>query len=512
MQSNQKLHNVPEFTVSEVSHALKNLVEENFAYVRVKGELSGVKFAGSGHMYGVLKDDKSVIDAVCWRGNVSKLTTRPEDGLEVVCIGRLTTYPGRSKYQIIIESMELAGQGALLKMIEERKKKLAAEGLFDQNRKKQLPFLPRHIAVITSPTGAVIRDILHRISDRFPTHVQLFPVQVQGDEAAQQITNAFRMIESLQHQDDLPVPDLVILARGGGSIEDLMAFQEEEVVRAVADCKIPIISAIGHETDISLTDFAADYRAPTPTGAAEKAVPQRQDLIYQISEYDHRLKQASLRLLEQKSNEMLQLARLLPKPHMLIEELTQKLDDRVERFSLAVKSYFDTQQYKLQSLEITWSNLKNYIAQLDTSLMQNAYALQQNLLSILNRKEQAVLPLVIYPERLLRVVEQSEQQISVTMTMLSNYMKQAYTSSEQKLESLSKLLESYSYQKILHRGFALIQDEQTGKTIHSVSMLDKPKPISIHLKDGKVKGDFSSQKKTSPSKKKTDQDQQPKLF
>ncbi len=246
--------NLPEYTVSELSAALKRAVEQGFSYVRVRGEVSGFKRHSSGHCYLALKDAEAVLDAVCWRGTSLKLAVKPEDGMEVVCTGRLTTYPGRSKYQLVIETMELAGIGALLKMLEERRKRLAAEGLFAEERKKKLPFLPEVIGVVTSSTGAVIRDILHRLSDRFPRRVLLWPVAVQGEGAAEQVARAIEGFNKLAPDGRVPQPDLVIVARGGGSLEDLMAFNEEIVVRAAAASQIPLISAVGHETDTTLID------------------------------------------------------------------------------------------------------------------------------------------------------------------------------------------------------------------------------------------------------------------
>jgi exodeoxyribonuclease VII large subunit len=271
--------NAAPFTVSELSGKLKRLVEGEFGHVRLRGEISGYKRAASGHVYLCLKDDAAVIDGVMWKGQAAQLPFAPQDGIEVIATGRLTTYPGRSKYQIVIEALELAGEGALMALFEKLKAQLGAEGLFDTSRKKKLPFLPRTIGVVTSPTGAVIRDILHRLEDRCPTHVIVWPVQVQGPTAAGQIAAAVRGFDALPGNGPVPRPDLVIVARGGGSIEDLWAFNEEVVVRAIAACSIPIISAVGHETDTGLSDYAADLRAPTPTAAAEIAVPVRADLI-----------------------------------------------------------------------------------------------------------------------------------------------------------------------------------------------------------------------------------------
>src|SRR5687767_13330333 len=275
--------NAPALTVSELSGALKRSVEDAFSHVRVRGEVSGFKRVASGHCYLTLKDDRACIDGVIWKTSAAALAFRPEDGIEVIATGKLTTYPGRSKYQIVIDRMELAGEGALLALLERRRKALAAEGLFGADRKRKLPFLPRVIGVITSPTGAVIRDIIHRLEDRCPTHVIVWPVPVQGEGAAAKVAAAIRGFASLE-----PRPDLIIVARGGGSIEDLWAFNEEEVVRAAATSPIPLISAVGHETDTTLIDFASDRRAPTPTAAAEMAVPVRTELAAMLGELGQR--------------------------------------------------------------------------------------------------------------------------------------------------------------------------------------------------------------------------------
>lgn len=329
--------NLPEYTVSELSAALKRTIEQGFSYVRVRGEVSGFKRHGSGHLYLCLKDADAVMDAVCWRGTATKIAVKPEDGMEVVCTGRLTTYPGRSKYQLVIESMELAGVGALLKMLEDRRKRLAAEGLFDEDRKKPIPFLPRVIGVVTSPTGAVIRDILHRLNDRFPRHVLLWPVAVQGEGAAAQVAAAIEGFNRLQPGSKVPRPDLLIVARGGGSLEDLMAFNEEIVVRAAAASTIPLISAVGHETDTTLIDYASDRRAPTPTAAAEMAVPVRLDLLAELDAKAVRLVTGLARALAERRMRVEGLARGLPDPRNILDTATQRLDDRAERLRVGFR-------------------------------------------------------------------------------------------------------------------------------------------------------------------------------
>src|SRR6476659_8062174 len=279
---NEPRLNLPELTVSELSTALKRTIEDAYGYVRVRGELGNVKYHSSGHIYLDLKDDRACLAGIVWRTAAPRIKLKLEAGLEVVVTGRITTFPGQSKYQIVIETLEPAGLGALMALVEERKKKLAAEGLFDAARKQQLPFLPELIGVITSPTGAVIRDILHRLADRFPRHVLVWPVRVQGDGSAEEVAAAIRGFNALTVHGSIRRPELLIVARGGGSLEDLWSFNEEIVVRAAAASMIPLIAAVGHETDVTLIDFAADMRAPTPTAAAERAVPVRAELLVRV--------------------------------------------------------------------------------------------------------------------------------------------------------------------------------------------------------------------------------------
>ena len=318
--------NAPPLSVSELSGMLKRTVEDRFGHVRLRGEISGFKRAASGHLYLCLKDDNAVIDGVMWKGGAQRLAFAPQDGVEVIATGKLTTYPGRSKYQIVIERMELAGEGALMALLEKLKAKLAGEGLFAPERKKPLPFLPRTIGVVTSPTGAVIRDILHRLADRCPTQVLLWPVLVQGQGAAEQVARAVRGFSDMPADGALPRPDLVIVARGGGSIEDLWSFNEEIVVRAVAECSIPIISAVGHETDTTLCDYAADRRAPTPTAAAEMAVPVRAELLAGLTDMGLRAGRAVRRGAVQARERLDMQARLMPTPDTLLSPQRQRLD------------------------------------------------------------------------------------------------------------------------------------------------------------------------------------------
>ena len=327
--------NSPALSVSELSGALKRTIETAFGEVRVRGEISGFKRHASGHCYFTLKDENACIDAVIWRTNAAALAFRPEDGAEVIATGKLTIYPGRSKYQIVVERLELAGEGALLALLEKRRKTLAAEGLFDAERKRKLPFLPRVIGVVTSPTGAVIRDILHRLEDRCPTHVILWPVPVQGEGAAEKIAAAIRAFASIE-----PRPDLLIVARGGGSIEDLWAFNEEAVVRAAAESPIPLISAVGHETDTTLIDHAADLRAPTPTAAAELAVPVRSELFAELAELGHRAQHCLSRRAERARERLELTVSRWPRPETLLAPVAQRIDELGERLprSLAARA------------------------------------------------------------------------------------------------------------------------------------------------------------------------------
>ena len=323
-----------EWTVSEVSFAIKQLVEGAFGHVRIKGEIFGAKRADSGHWYLSLKDENSVLAAVCWRGVANALAVKIADGIEVIATGRITTFNGRSSYQLVIEKLELSGEGALLKLLEERKKKFLEEGLFDAAHKKKIPYLPRVIGVVTSPTGAVIRDIIHRIRDRFPVQIVVWPTPVQGEGAADKIAAAIKGFNALP--DDVAYkPDVLIVARGGGSLEDLWPFNEEAVVRAVYDSQIPLISAVGHETDTMLIDYAADVRAPTPTGAAEFAVPVKSEIYNGLLTSNLRLHNAVERYFSELRQYVEALGRGIPSLEQIVAENQQKLDDRSERLKLA---------------------------------------------------------------------------------------------------------------------------------------------------------------------------------
>ncbi len=432
----------PVYSVTELSGALKRVVEDAFGYVRVRGEISGFKRAASGHLYMALKDADANMDAVCWRGTAGRLDIEPEDGLEVIATGRVTTYAARSKYQLVIERLEIAGEGALLKMIEERRKRLAAEGLFDEDRKQALPYLPEVIGVVTSPTGAVIRDILHRLNDRFPRHVLLWSVLVQGTGAADQVAAAITGFNALQAGGDVPRPDLLIVARGGGSLEDLMAFNEENVVRAAAASEIPLISAIGHETDTTLIDFAADRRAPTPTAAAELAVPVRTELLAQVTDDGARLFGAMTRLLAGLGQQVSGLARGLPEPRRLLEAAMQRSDDWSERMAPAMARLVADRRQRVGEAARQLVRPGDYVA----------------------RKRQDLAVVIQSDERLERLGQA------------------IYRTRAQYLENTGKLLESYSYKGVLERGFVVVRDA-AGAPVTAAPMLSPGDEISLAFKD-----------------------------
>ncbi len=349
----------PIFSVSEISFEIKRFVETAFSKVKIKGEIFGAKRADSGHWYLSLKDENAVISAVIWRGVAFNLPIKPEDGLEVIATGKITTFSGKSSYQLVIEQMEVAGTGALLKLLEERKKQFAAEGLFDASHKKAIPFLPQTIGVVTSASGAVIRDIIHRVRDRFPTHILLWPTPVQGEGAAEKIATAIEGFNKLSANTSPRRPDVIIVARGGGSLEDLWPFNEECVIRAVYASEIPIISAVGHETDTMLIDFVSDKRAPTPTGAAEFAVPVKSDLTIQINNLGARLQNSSIRYITEKQNILSGLVRGIPNLEQILSEATQKFDDRISRLQNAFQNFIFNKRNMLNVIGLKPFYIKN---------------------------------------------------------------------------------------------------------------------------------------------------------
>ncbi|MFT8451591.1 MAG: exodeoxyribonuclease VII large subunit [Zymomonas mobilis] len=363
--------NVRAFSVSEISGALKRTVEDAFSHIRVRGEISGFTQAGSGHCYLALKDDKAVLDSVIWRGVVSRISFRPENGMEVIATGRLTTYAGRSRYQLVIEQLEIAGQGALMALLDRRRRMLAEEGLFNADRKRALPFMPKIIGVVSSPSGAVIRDILHRLADRCPTHVILWPVPVQGDQAAAKVAAAVRGFSALKAGDAIPRPDLLIVARGGGSLEDLWPFNEEILVRAVAESSIPVISAVGHETDTTLCDYAADLRAPTPTAAAELAVPVRSELVNGLNNLHLRMNNAIARHAKLSEERLEAVRQRLPDGERLLAPFIQLFDDRASQLERDISERMTHARHKLNF----------YAATLRPALLQARIAREQARLS-----------------------------------------------------------------------------------------------------------------------------------
>jgi exodeoxyribonuclease VII large subunit len=429
--------NLPEFTVAEISQAVKRTLEARFERVRVRGEISGFKRAASGHLYMTLKDEQAVLDAVCWRGVAGRLAVVPEDGLEVIATGRITSYPGRSKYQIVVESLELAGEGALLKLLEDRRKKLAAEGLFAEERKQPLPFLPEVIGVVTSPTGAVIRDIMHRLADRFPRRVLLWPVLVQGEGAAEQIAAAIEGFNALPEEGPVPRPDLLIVARGGGSLEDLWAFNEEIVVRAAAASHIPLISAVGHETDTTLIDHAADRRAPTPSAAAEIAVPVRRELIAETGELSRRLLAGLGRRLDELRTLVEGFARGLPRPERILEDASQRLDDRGERLATAIDRALKDRKQRIAELAAALPHPRQQLTLLGERLAGETQGLARA------------------GERLLRDPSRELARLDPG-PRLGRGVSRALETAHGDLAATARVLESVSYQKVLERGFAVV--------------------------------------------------------
>ena len=457
------LTNLPEFTVSEISQAVKRTLEGNFERVRVRGEISGFKRATSGHLYFALKDEEAKLDGVCWRGTAGRLAIAPEDGLEVIATGRISSYPGRSSYQLIIESLELAGEGALLKLLEERRKKLTAEGLFDPARKQALPFLPQVIGVVTSPTGAVIRDILHRLRDRFPRHVLIWPVLVQGEGAKDQIAAAIAGFNAIVPGGKIPRPDLLIVARGGGSLEDLWAFNEEIVVRAAAESRIPLISAVGHETDTTLIDFAADVRAPTPTAAAEMAVPVRAELLADVLQDGARLARALRRLSEEARLRLEALSRGLPRPGQLIAEKAQGLDGWIDRLLNARIGYFERRREAVAS---AFANLRTPRQQIEAQRLGLAHAgerLASAMRAALKDRSQRLSLARLDRDRLVQ--------------MLARF--------RERLEGVGQLLESLSYERVLSRGFALVRDA-AGLPVLAAAAVQPGAALEIQFTDGAV--------------------------
>jgi exodeoxyribonuclease VII large subunit len=435
-----KTPNVTEFTVSEISFALKRTLEDSFGHVRVRGEISGFRGPhSSGHCYFSLKDQGARIDAVIWRSAFMRLKSRLQEGLEVIATGKITSYPGKSSYQIIVENLEPAGAGALMALLEERRRKLAAEGLFDVERKRAIPFLPRLIGVVTSPTGAVIRDILHRLNDRFPRHVMVWPVRVQGETSAAEVAAAIRGFNAMARK-----PDLLIVARGGGSLEDLWGFNEEIVVRAAAESTIPLISAVGHETDWTLIDHVADMRAPTPTAAAERAVPVRADLLMQVASLSARHDRCFKRLMDERRTRVRSAARALPRPDDILALARQRSDSISGRLKAALSrnTLLHRRDFESWAARLTPVPLRRNLAEHRRILARHGAQL---------------------PRGLSRLIEQRRAAIAGT----------------------GKLLASLSYKSVLQRGYALVRNE-VRIPLHAASQVKPGQELRIEFHDGEV--------------------------
>ncbi|MGI9498488.1 MAG: exodeoxyribonuclease VII large subunit [Geminicoccaceae bacterium] len=493
--------NIAEFTVSELSGALKRTIEDAYGYVRVRGEISGFKRAASGHLYFALKDERALIDGVCWRGTAGKLGFQPEDGLEVVASGRITTYAGRSKYQIVIDRLEPAGAGALMALLEERKKKLAAEGLFDHERKRALPFLPEVIGVVTSPTGAVIQDILHRIGERFPRHVLLWPVVVQGDKAKDEVAAAITGFNRLPAGGDMPRPDVLIVARGGGSLEDLWAFNEEIVVRAAADSTIPLISAVGHETDTTLIDLAADHRTPTPTAAAELAVPVRAELVARAADLGARLFTSIGRGLKERQQTIDGLARGLPDPATLLGQASQRLDELAERLPHVLRSRIDRARATLAENTARLGTPTRLLNEAVQRLKAPADQLDQLFKSdVRSRKRE-------YLRREQRLnLDELERRLPKHRASLDDLAKRKnhafdgrLSKAADRLQAAGSLLQSYSYQGTLARGFALVRDDE-GQPVTSAADAATKTSVDLEFADGRTPAMIATDRPAKPKR------------
>ncbi len=468
-----KPSNTPEWSVSDLSGALKRTLEDAFGFVRVRGEISGYRGpVGSGHVYFSLKDQNAKIDAVIWKGVFGRLKTRPQEGLEVIATGKITTFAGKSSYQIIIDSLEPAGIGALMALLEERRKKLAAEGLFAEERKRRIPYLPQVIGVVTSPTGAVIRDILHRLEDRFPRHVLVWPVRVQGESSAAEVAAAITGFNALPDRGRIPRPDVIIVARGGGSLEDLMGFNEEIVVRAAAASTIPLVSAVGHETDWTLIDHAADLRAPTPTGAAEKVVPVRAELMSQVADLSRRQVGAMRRLSDRRRSDLRALARALPGPEAVLSGPRQRLDLAATRLAPALarnaRSYEGRLALSSQKLSRHSPLVRLATARKDIEALSRALTVAH---ATLLKREQ---------DRIGRARDRSDAVGGNLRAAFGRHLQRR----GDRLASVWALAASLGPQAVLARGYALVRDE-AGTLIRGVGQAQPGLALSIQLGDGR---------------------------
>lgn len=521
---NEPVSNTPELSVSELSGALKRTVEDAFGHVRLRGEISGYRGPhSSGHVYFSLKDANAKIDAVMWKGVFTRVKFRPEDGLEVIATGKITTFPGKSSYQIIVEQMEPAGVGALMALLEERKRKLNAEGLFDPARKQLIPYLPEVIGVITSPTGAVIRDVLHRLADRFPRHVLCWPVRVQGEGSAEEVANAIRGFNALPpktgnrfsdkgdgEEETIPRPDVLIVARGGGSLEDLWGFNEESVVRAAASSDIPLISAVGHETDWTLLDLVADMRAPTPTAAAEMAVPVRAELLATTRDRAARLSGASLRLKDRRRRDLAHLVRALPDAQSLLAGPRQRLDlallkrqgafearlarRRLYLSQLARRLGAQTPEARLARMREQLNGLGRQFPRLAEAIIR---ARRERLSVALQRGIQGMMMLKSLAKR---DFTRQKSDLDALEQRRSRAWHEFFKRHRARLDSWEQLLASFSYKNVLTRGFALVRDA-TDNPIRSASAIASGQRLSIEFADGEVQATASGMESPKPSAK-----------
>lgn len=454
--------NAPEFTVSELSGAVKRVIEGEFGRVRVRGEVGRVMVARTGHMYFDLKDDRSVIASVSWKGQVAKMAIRPEEGMEVIATGRMTTFGPQSKYQLQVESITPAGAGALMAMLEKRKAALGAEGLFDAGRKRPLPYLPRVIGVVTSPTGAVIRDILHRVRERFPVHVIVWPVAVQGDGCAPQVTRAINGFNAIAPGGPVPRPDVIIVARGGGSIEDLWGFNEESVVRAAAASTIPLISAVGHETDTTLIDYASDLRAPTPTAAAELAVPVRAELLAQVAALDARLIRAGGQTVSQRRQRLRDLARALPRPDGLLAPARQRFDQWADRLPGSLRGLVVQKRLLLntvgaglrptaltQRLTAARGQMTTASGRLLPGLTRTVLRQRERLTTITPR---------LRADTLARNRRDQSRALTDYAQRLNSALRSQLQDHRRQLEGLERLRQTLGYEATLARGYAVVRN------------------------------------------------------
>jgi len=470
---NEPRLNLPELTVSELSAALKRTIEDAYGYVRVRGELGKVSYHANGHVYFDLKDDRASIAGVVWRSAAPRIKLKLEAGLEVVITGRLTTYPGRSQYQLVVETLEPAGLGALMALLEERKRRLTAEGLFEEARKQLLPFLPAVIGVITSPSGAVIRDILHRLADRFPRHVLVWPVKVQGDGSAAEVAAAIAGFNALPERGPMPRPDLLIVARGGGSLEDLWSFNEEIVVRAAAASLIPLISAVGHETDVTLIDFAADRRAPTPTAAAEMAVPVRAELLLDIESFARRALACWRRNQEARRNAVRSAARALPNADEVLALPRQRLDHAGAGLARALRA----------NAHIHRVGFSRIVGRLSAHLLRTHVERRRERYAALASRLRASAAANVAAHRM-RLARERER-VGALSERAGRAMDNILDARWARCERDAQLLAAFSYRGVLARGFALVRD-RAGRPLRTAASVAVGTPMDIEFSDGHV--------------------------